>query len=269
MTMLKTWLRTAIPLLVFAAGSALASPVPAYPFVHVTGSAFVTVVPDIASLDFEIVAVDADPAAARAVVESRIGEVRALLQQLSLDPDDAAVREVRQTVRKGDGGEGSGAAGAGAAPAMLYELRCDVHINVNNLSVWPALAGGLLGKPNLDGFAPAFDRSDMDRINDDLMTAAIRDARRRAEVMAGGFGRRVGGMMGATPDALKNLSTAMGLERSEFHPRRGSDPERPQGVDRDQLLVVPAIKLRQPVDVIFRLEGGGAAGAGRGRTAAR
>jgi hypothetical protein len=255
-------------LLALVGGTALAAPVPDYPFVHVTGSAFVTVVPDIGSLDFEIVAVDADPAVARAVLESRLGEVRALLQQLSLDPDDAAVREVRQTVRKRDGAEGTGA-GAGAAQAPLYELRCDVHISVPNLSVWPALAGGLLGKPNLDGFAPAFDRSDMDRVSDDLMTAAIRDARRRAEVMAGGFGRRVGGVMAATPDALKNLTTAMGLERGEFLHARGSDRERPQDVDRDQLLVVPAIKLRQPVDVIFRLEAGGAAGAGRGRAIAR
>lgn len=264
MTILKTWLRNAIPLLALAAGTALAAPVPDYPFVHVTGSAFVTTMPDIASLDFEIVAVDTDPSAARSVLDSRLGEVRALLQQLSLDPDNAAVREVRQTLRKGDSAEA-----AGPSHAPLYELRCDVHVNVPNLSVWPALAGGLLGKPNLDGFTPAFDRSDMERVNDELMTAAIGDARRRAEVMAGGFGRRVGSVMAATPDVLKNLTTAMGLERGDFRNTRASDPERRQGIDRDQLLVVPAIKLRQPVDVIFRLEAGGAARAGRGRTAAR
>jgi uncharacterized protein YggE len=238
-------LRNAVLVLLLAAGAAHASPVPGYPFVHVTGSAFEAVAPDIGSLDFEIVAVDADPAAARAVLETRVGEMRALMQQLGMEADDAAVREVRQSIRKDD---------RTAAGAPLYELRCDVHINVRNLANWAPLAGGLLGKPNLDGFASAFDRSDMGSINDELMTQAIRDARRQADVMAAAFGRRVGAVMAATPDGLKNLGTAMGLEREEFHRPRAAASARAQEVDREQLLTVPSLKLRQPVDVIFRLE---------------
>jgi uncharacterized protein YggE len=243
--MLKTRLRIAVLVLLLATGAARATPVPAYPFVHVTGSAFQAVVPDIGSLDFEIVATDADPAAARTVLETRVGEVRALMGRLGMEDGDAAVREVRQSVRKDD---------RAANGAPVYELRCDVHINVRNLANWAPLAGGLLGKPNLDGFASAFDRSDMDRINDELMTQAIQDARRRAEVMAAAFGRRVGGVMAATPDMLKNLGTAMGLERDDFRHARTTGDARAQDVDREQLLAVPALKLRQPVDVIFRLE---------------
>jgi len=73
-------------------------------------------------------------------------------------------------------------------------------------------------------------------------------------VMAAATGRRVAGLMGATPDALKNLSTAMGLERGDFRRDGGADRARAQDVDREQLLALPALKLRQPVDVIFRLE---------------
>jgi uncharacterized protein YggE len=243
--MLKTRLCNAVLILLLATGAAHASPVPDYPFVHVTGSAFQAVVPDIGSLDFEVVAQDADPAAARAVLETRVGEVRALMQQFGMDPEDAVVREVRQGIRK---------EGRAANDAPVYELRCDVHINVRNLANWAPLAGGLLGKPNLDGFASSFDRSDMEKINDELVTQAIQDARRHADVMAAGFGRRVGGVMAATPDALKNLGTAMGLEREEFRRPRGMDRAPAQDVDREQLLAVPALKLRQPVDVIFRLE---------------
>ena len=243
--MLKTRLCTAVLVLLLATGGAGASPVPDYPFVHVTGSAFQAVVPDIGSLDFEVVARDADPAAARAVLETRVGEVRALMQQFGMDPEDAVVREVRQGISKD---------GRAAGDAPLYELRCDVHVNVRNLANWAQLAGGLLGKPNLDGFASSFDRSDMEKINDELMTQAIQDARRKADVMAAGFGRRVGGVMAATPDALKNLGTAMSLERDDFRRPRSLDTARPQDADREQLLAVPALKLRQPVDVIFRLE---------------
>jgi uncharacterized protein len=243
--MLKIRLRTAVLVLLFASSGAGASSVPDYPFVHVTGSAFKAVLPDIASLDVEIVVPDADPAAARAVLDARLGEVRNLAGRLGIAADDIAVREVRQGIRKEE---------RAAHGAPVYELRCDVHINVRNVANWAALAGGLLGKPNLDGFASSFDRSDMDQIHDELVTQAIQDARRRADVMAAAAGRRVGGLMGATPDTLKNLSSAMGLERAEFLRDSGADRVRAQDVDREQLLTVAALKLRQPVDVIFRLE---------------
>jgi uncharacterized protein YggE len=243
--MLKTSLLALTLGLALNAPAARAGQLPDYPFVHVTGSAFTAVLPDIASLDFEIVAVDADPAAGRAVLEARVGEVKALMQQLGLDPEDANVREVRQSLRKGE---------QSPAGTLLYELRCDVHINVRNVTSWPALAGGLLGKPNLDGFASAFDTSTMGQVNDELVTQAILDARRRAEVIAAASGRRLGVMTAVTPDALKNLGTAMGLEREEFRTERKSGESRAQEVDREQLLTIPALKLRQPVDVIFRLE---------------
>ena len=127
MTDMKTRLRAVALSLSFsfslacAAGAAQASPVPDYPFVHVVGSAYTAVIPDIAVLDFEIVATDGDPAAAKAVLEARVGEIRALMQQLSLDPDDAVVREVRQSVRKGEQAPGGG---------PLYELSCDVKVSV-------------------------------------------------------------------------------------------------------------------------------------------
>jgi hypothetical protein len=251
MTDMKTRLRAVALSLSFsfslacAAGAAQASPVPDYPFVHVVGSAYTAVIPDIAVLDFEIVATDGDPAAAKAVLEARVGEIRALMQQLSLDPDDAVVREVRQGVRKGEQAPGGG---------PLYELRCDVKVSVRNVSSWPALAGGLFGKPNLDGFASTFDLSTMQQTNDELVANAIADARRRAEVIAAASGRRLGAVTAVTPEAIKNLSTAMGLQRDDFRiERRTGAPDR-GNVDREQLMTLTAIRLNQPVDVIFRLE---------------
>ena len=246
MLTMKTRLRAAaLALSLATTGMAAASPVPDYAFVHVTGTAFTAILPDIATLDFEIVAADADPAAARAVLETRVAEVRALMQHLTLDPEDVVVREVRQTVRKGE---------QSAAGGPVYELRCDVKINVRNVTSWPALTGGLFGKPNLDGFASSFDSSTMDKTVDELVTQAVLDARRRAEVIAAAGGRRLGALTGATPDAIKNLSTAMGLQRDEFRMPRRAGAQEAQLPDREQLRSIQAIKLQQPVDVIFRLE---------------
>jgi uncharacterized protein YggE len=237
---------------VLLAGSlpAAAESLPAYPFVHVVGSAYQQVMPDIGALDFEAVAVDADPAAARAVLETRIGEVRALMQQLGLDPDDLVVREVRQSEPRDK---------QPATGGPVYELRCDVHINVRKLDAWPALAGGLLGKPNLDGFASSFDLSTMGQVADQLLSQAVADARHLATVIAAADGRRLGALTAATPQELKNLTASMGLERGEFRMPRSPGNARPQGTDpeqdREQLLIVHPLKLRQPVDALFRIEG--------------
>jgi uncharacterized protein YggE len=238
----------AVAALSLPTGPAVASTIPDYPFVHVSGSTFRIELPDIATLDFQIVAADADPAAARAVIDARMAEVRELMQKLSIDPDDLLVREVRQGVRKERAADG----------APVYELSCDVHIRLRNIANWPALGGGLLGKPNLDSFAADFDLSTMDQVNDEMVTAAIADARRRADIMAEAGGRRLGPMMAATPDALKKLGTAMGLERDEFRAERrsgrGPSNQRAEDIDRETFLMVQALKLRQSVDIVFRLE---------------
>jgi uncharacterized protein YggE len=234
--------------LALPASRAGASALPDYAFVHVTGNAFRVEIPDIAALDFQIVAADADPAAARGVIEARIGEIRALMQQLGIDPEDMVVREVRQSVRKERAADG----------AALVELSCDVKINLRNVANWARLADGVLGKPNVDSFASNFDLSTMDKIDDELVSEAIADARRRAEVMAAASGRRLGPVMAVTTDALKKLGTTMGLEREEFRtPRasgRGTGNQRAQDIDRDTFLMVQMLKLRQAADVVFRLE---------------
>ena len=236
------------------AAQAVASSIPDYPFVHVTGSNFRVELPDIATLDFQVVAADADPAAARALIDARMAEVRELMQKLSIEEDDMQVREVRQSVRKERNADG----------APVYELSCDVHIRLRNTANWPALGGGLLGKPNLDSFAADFDLSTMEQVNDEMVAAAIANARRRAEVMAAAGGRRLGPMMAASPDALKKLGTTLGLERDEFRiERRARAPsnQRAADIDRETFVMVQLLKLRQSVDIVFRLESGGPAKA--------
>lgn len=226
-----------------ALGSACASAsqLPDYPFIHVSGNAAQYAIPDIGVIDFEIVASDADAAAARAVIEHRVAEVRALMQAQAMGAEDVEVRDVRQEIAKG------GAPGS----VPVHELRCSVHVNVRDLSKWQALAGGLLGKPNLAGFAAAFDSSAREKIEAELMAAAIRDAQRRATAIAAGFGRKLGPVTAITSGALKNLGNAMGLVQADFTYRRES---RSQQVDNQDILAINMLRLAQPVDVIFRIK---------------
>jgi uncharacterized protein YggE len=207
-----------------------------------TGSAKLYVLPDIGTIDFEIMAADADPAAARKVVEARVAEVRALAEAQGLSTDGIQVRDVRQDLRKTTQGD-----------AQVYEVKCGVHLDVHDLSKWAGVANGLLGMQNVDGFATAFDTSERQKIEMDLGAEAVRDARRKSEALAASFGRKLGPVAAVTTGSLKNLGNAMGLVRDDSSYSRGRD-RNVQRVEREALAEVIMLPMGLSVDAIFRLK---------------
>jgi uncharacterized protein len=219
-----------------------ASDLPDYPFIHASGVGFAYVIPDIGELDFEILAVDADPEAARQVVESRIAQLRALADGLGLGPDALEIRDVRKEIRKGD---------SRADGVVYYNLKCGVHIKVKDLTKWPALVLPLIDMPNLDAFSTEFGVADRDKVEMDLMNEAIKAARKRGEGMAAGFGKKLGPVTGVTSGQLANLTRAMGLSPADRFNRGSSSSA--QSVDKRDMLLVTVLKWSQAVDVIFKI----------------
>lgn len=227
----KPVLLLAFLLLPFAA---VASQLPEYPFIHVTGSSTQYIQADLGELDFEIVATDTDPAKARATLEERLAQIQALVEDQSLPVEDVKVRDTRQNYKD-----------------QAYTIRCSIHLNVRDLSKWKALAGGLVGMENLDNFATDFSPADRQQVEMDLTNDAIKDARKHAESMAAGFGRKLGPVAGVTTGALKNLSNAMGLYPSDFVNRRGGAPKR---VEKEDIASITMLRYAVQVDVIFRIK---------------
>jgi uncharacterized protein YggE len=219
--------------------AAQASPLPGYPFVHVSADATRYTTPNIGALDFVIVAPDADPALARTTVETRIAEVRALMQEQGIALEDLETRDVRRE------------AGRNAqAEATAQELRVSVHLIVRDLSKWRAVVAPLLDKPNLADFATSFDIVERDQFEAELMADALRDARRRADIIAKGAKRKLGAVMAVTPGGVKNVGAAIGLVRADVSYTR----VKASNVEARNFLSVDALKLVQPVDVVFKLD---------------
>jgi uncharacterized protein len=220
------------------AGPAQAAGLPAYPFIHVTGKGFATVIPDRGLIDFEIAAQDVDPQVALATVNTRVGEIRALMAEAGLAESDIEIRDVRRVLRHADGNG-----------APVHDLRCGVRLQVNDLGKWRAVIGPLLDRPNLDGFMTVFDSTDRTRVENDLMRDAIASARLKAESIAAGLGRKLGPVSAISTEELKNLTRAMKLSPVEFGRHGGGD----EAQDRADLLTVTSLKMAQSVDVIYRM----------------
>lgn len=222
---------------------AFAGDLPAYPFIHATGTAYSLVMPDLGEIDFDVSVFDPVPEVAAALVQTRIGEIKALLLEQGLAEAAAGieVRDVRKEIRKG----------AGQDPANpQYLIKASVHINVGDLSKWPAVMRPLLAMPNLDAFATTFGATQRIRLEEELLGEAVKDALRRADAMARGFGKRAGAVAGISSDQLKNLGNAVGLVPSDRYQRANSRAQK----NPDDMLIVTSLKMAQTVDVVFRIK---------------
>jgi uncharacterized protein len=218
---------------------ASAAPMPDYPFVHAGGTAYVTVIPDRGSIDFEVVAAAPVIEEAMTVLAERSKAIQAVIRQYDIAPEDIELGEIKR-VRTRDGkGE---------------ELKITAHINVRTLANWVPLVQGLVAITGLDGFVTEFASSEMDKIVDELTVEALRDAQRRAKVIAAGVGRKLGPATGVSTGQIKNLGTAMGLVPSDFRTYTGArDGGRPSS-DVEALLTISALKMNLNVDVVYRLK---------------
>jgi hypothetical protein len=104
--------------------------------------------------------------------------------------------------------------------------------------------------PNLDEFGASFDTTERNKVEADLLAEALRNARKRAEGIAAGVGRKLGAASGVTTGELRNVSRAMGMAASDMRPTPGVAVVS----DAASLRSVAVIKLLQPVDVIYSLK---------------
>lgn len=217
-----------------------ASNLPDYPFIHAAGEGYVVIGPDMGEIDFDISAYDPDPEVAVARVAERAQQIRALLPQAGAE---AEIRNMRKEMRKADQPAPDG------TPA--YDIRSSVHIVVSDLSKWSELMQGLLALQNVDRLATTFGRSDREKAEQELTAAAVKDAQRRAEAMAAGFGKKVGQVMAVTNGQLRNLTYAVGLMPGDLYLRNRTVT--PPAADKD-FLKVDMLRWSQTVDVIFRIK---------------
>ena len=226
-----------------------AADLPSHPFIHVSGVGSTEVMPDIGEIDFEIGAYDADPEAARTVVETRIGEIRALLVPLGIAPDDVDVRDVRKIIRKGEQSVQTG---------VLYDIKCGVRIRVRDIAKWRDVLSPLLSMQNVDGFMTFFDTSERVKVEAELMGNAVGAARKKAEIMAKAGGRALGPVAGMSTGEIKNLSRALGFVAVpiDYSARQQNSQQNSSrsGGNREELLDVMSVKLSQPVDLIYRIK---------------
>lgn len=235
--MLKRYAATL--LLAATALPGLAADLPTHPFIHISAAASIGMLPDTGEIDFEIVSADTDAATAWQQVNERLEAGRALFASHGIAPGDVTVQDILRRPRKTEV--------AGDAPPQM-DTRVAVNVTVRNMAAWSAMVRALMTMQNVESLAVAFSRSDRDKIEAELVTQALANAKGKAQNMARGIGAKLGPATGVSLGALKNLSNAMGMATDPNGRYSDGGSEAPR-----DLTLVAAMTLVQGVDVIYRI----------------
>lgn len=222
---------------------ALASSLPNYPFIHATGEASLSLRPDIGEIDFELTELSADPELTLSMIEKSSADVMGLLASYAVDANDIEAAEIKKYVSPVEYLETP-------ETAKKYRLMRNFRVIVRDIQKWNSIVTSLLAKPYLGNFSINFGRSDMDRIQADLVMMATANAKENAKRLTQGLSVRLGVANGASQSPLKSISTLLGLDGAV---KREEISVQNKPIAKD--FAVPAwLKFKQNVEVVFRIK---------------
>ncbi|MBR7745092.1 SIMPL domain-containing protein [Undibacterium baiyunense] len=222
---------------------ALASSLPNYPFIHATGEASLSLRPDISEIDFELTELSADPELTLSMIEKSSADVMGLLASYAVDANDIEAAEIKKYVSPVEYLETP-------ETAKKYRLMRNFRVIVRDIQKWNSIVTSLLAKPYLGNFSINFGRSDMDRIQADLVMMATANAKENAKRLAQGLSVRLGVANGDSQSPLKSISTLLGLDGAV---KREEISVQNKPITKD--FAVPAwLKFKQNVEVVFRIK---------------
>ncbi len=241
---MKTVLKSICSVLFFLlVSSALASSLPSYPFIHVTGEATLSLRPNIGEIDFELTELSADPELTLSMIEKSSADVMTLLASYALDFEDVEAAEIKKYVSAVEYLEPP-------ETAKKYRLMRNFHIVVRDIQKWNSIVTSLLAKPYLGNFSIHFGCSDMEKIQTDLVMMATANAKENAKRLAQGLSVSLGNVSAVSQSPLKSISTLLGLDGMV---KREEALIQNKPITRD--FAVPAwLKYKQNVDVVFRIK---------------
>lgn len=223
----------------------LASPIPDFPFVTVTGQSTKQVAPDSATLSFSITTFDQSAEVANAQLSQASAKVLALLKANGVSDEQVTAYELEKSEkRKRDDNYNE-------LEILGYDLNRRFEVRLSSLKQYPALLSQLYAADYVHNLNSAFDTSQRDAVETALISAAAAQARKKAEQMAEGLGVKIHSVFAFNDEGSFNSffatfgvtdSTSVNLEVSAS--RSGS---------AQQVLVPQFIEISKTVNVIYKI----------------
>lgn len=223
-----------------------ADTIPNYPFVYVTGKAYVRVRPNVADTTFRVLAESPHAVLAEQTVESRVTEVLKMLRSAGVrDIQIDASGLTKEAMTNGD---------SESKPLSIrgYRVSRLIEAKISDLKHWPQIATHLLQLQNITDVRVTFGRSDAKGIEESLLGKAAMDAKKRAHLLAVSFDQHVGKVMALSQSQFDTID---GNFLGGFYGNEASQMVMMAPPPGDSTLLVPSsIKLSVEVHAIVKLQ---------------
>ena len=226
----------------------LASPIPDFPFVTVTGQSTKQVAPDSATLNFYISTFHQSSEVANAQLTQAINEVLALLKANGVSDAQITAFELEKSQRR----KRDDSISFSSLEVLGYDMNRRFEVVLTDLKKYPALMTQLYATDNAHGFESKFDNSQRESIKSGLIGEAAAQARKKADLMAEGLGVKIHSVFafndtGSFEDFVVTFSLINAGGQVQVQ-------EASMGSDEVQQIFIPQfIEISKTVNVIYKI----------------
>jgi uncharacterized protein len=224
---------------------ATAVELPDFPFIYATGSASKDIPPNTAKLDFKVEAFDESPDKSYNLVHSRSKEILSLINKLGIPIKNVESYKIfKETVHQEKDYE--------ELKILGYKVNQHFSIRINQLSQYTSLLNELLKLTNVSEFNSEFDVVERKKIESDLMTQAVADAKGQADRMAAASGNEVDSAYAVSEHAYFEIDNEFGINTNPF--LDAMFKKSMMGGNENTTHIPSTIKLGKSANVIFKLK---------------
>jgi len=237
-------MRNLIVALLLAPLGVIASDLPQFPFVYVSGKAAREVPPDTASIRFRLKTYHADVEKALLLQSSAADALLSYAAKLALKAETITAEPVEKSlVRKRTERDES-------AEILGYNTARTVRIELRELKRFTELMEFLYRQPHLEDLSVTFGSTEEAGILRDLTIAACSDAKTKAEYLSAGFQRKLGNVRAVSESGVSSLGGIVLREADQ------SAEARYRGLTmvRDFRVIPSTIAFHKQVFAVFALE---------------
>ncbi len=223
----------------------LASPLPEFPFVAVTGQSSKQVTPDSATLTFSITTFHQTAEVANAQLLKASHEVLALLKTNGVSVEHITSYELEKSEKRRRDDQYN------ELDILGYDLSRRFEVRLPTLKPYPALMTQLYASEYVHNLSTTFDTSERDNIETTLIGAAAAQAKKKAEQMAEGLGVKIHSVFAFNDSgSFNSFFATFGV--SEAGSGQSAAMMRDSAVQQ-QVLVPQFIEISKTVNVIYKI----------------
>lgn len=235
-------------LLVCTTFGVVASPIPDFPFVTVTGESNRKVAPDMVTIELQVLVFDKRAKMAQKKLEDTTANLIALLEANNIPLSKISSEQVNKRTKRARKNNSYD-----NLEILGYELTRQFKIELDSLERFPKIYNALLKMENITGISNRFDVSNKVEIGQKLIAEAAAKAKNKATQMATGLGVELGSVFAFNDTgSFQTFFATFGLQGNNAGYRY--DASESMAMRSEKAAFIPEfINISKRINVVYKL----------------